>query len=167
MANQVKVVNALSVFNKVKDILETQENLAEINSLIYKYDSNGSFRGVIVGNYKMIGQYPCAVVIPGDITISPVATAHTYETIINFEVGVYTKNIMMHEAFKMHWELAQLIWEILCSPQYETLEITDTDGTHRLYLFEAFSGLRHGTVEGGAIRASLIICKAYERKNVL
>lgn len=158
---KIEVANARKIYMKIASIIEQNRDIIE--AVVKSYRSEDTFRGVVVGNYKMIGVFPCCAIIPGTIEIAPRGTAHTYEFIYNGEVGVYTKDIKRHDAYYYQWDLTQIIWEILASPEYETFEI---DG-HKIYSFNIFQGIRQGVVEGGAVRASLIAFQAREWKTVL
>jgi len=161
--SKIKVPDVGQIYSKIKEILENQENLQVLDSIVKEFDSNASFQGVIVGSYKVIGNLPCVAIIPGVIVPTPVGSGYSFEFGFNFDVGVYTKNIMHHEAYFYHWKLTQTIWEILASPDYERWVLED--GT--IYLFNIFRGVDQGVVEGGAVRASIIHAIALCRKTLL
>jgi hypothetical protein len=161
--SKIKAPNVKQIYSKIKEILESQENLQILNDVVKEFDSNASFRGVIVGSYKVIASIPCAVVIPGATTITPVGSGYTFEFRFDFDIVVYTKNIMHDEAYFYHWKLTQTIWEILASPDYERWVLND--GV--IYLFSISKGIDQQVVEGGALRASTIHATALCRKTLL
>ena len=161
--SKILVPDVGKVYLKIKEILEKPENIGEINDAIKEYDSNATFHGVVVGSYKVIGLYPCCAIIPGAILIVPVGSAYTYEFRYEFDIGIYTKNIMTHESYFYHWKVSQVIWQILASPEYEKW-IMD-DGV--VYLFDIFRGIDQGYTEGGAIRVTMLHAAAQCRKTLL
>ena len=137
-----------TLYNKIKQLIEAKTSV--LDEVIRPFRTNEQFCGVAIGDRRVIGLYPCAVIVPGDIPVKPVMTNWTFEATYFGDVVVYTKGVVIPDSYAYHWALTKAIWEILLDPQNQLLRITDISNspeTAIVYNFNVFKGIRQGTEE--------------------
>ena len=149
---QFKITDIWDVLEKIKLTLETDENKKLINDSIKVFQSNVKLKGVIVGDYRLIGGFPCINLEPSGVNIKVAGTNYTFENTIPIQCGVYVKSLKRRVEVKYLTRVVQTVIEILMHKDYSCIEMPNGP----VYNLNVFGNTQLGWVQGGSVRAALI-----------
>ena len=149
---QFKITDIWDVLEKIKLTLETDENKKLINDSIKVFQSNVKLKGVIVGDYRLIGGFPCINLEPSGVDIKVAGTNYTFENTIPIQCGVYVKSLKRRVEVKYLTRVVQTVIEILMHKDYSCIEMPNGP----VYNLNVFGNTQLGWVQGGSVRAALI-----------
>jgi len=149
---QFKITDIWDVLEKIKLTLDTDENKVLINERIKLFQSASSLKGVIVGDYRLMGGFPCINLEPSGVDIKVAGTNYTFENTHSIQCGVYVKSLKRGVEVKYLTRVVQIIIEILMHKDYSCIEMPNGP----VYNLNVFGNTQLGWVQGGAVRAALI-----------
>jgi len=110
----VKEVTIADVVKHVMDVMEAERE--KINLVIRRYESGNVLRDIILGDWKVIGAYPCITVEPSTDTPRWGATNYVQSPIYNVTITCYIKNIAKPVTVSYIIEFAETVKSILIHP---------------------------------------------------
>ena len=142
----VKDVSILEIFDYLKNELEKEIQL--INEVIKKYESENELRGILFGDYQVIGEYPAITIGASGEDINWIATDATQQNVFNLIIMCYVKNLAREETEKYIVEFGETIRKILTHPS--RLRFKTSDGV----VWDSIVGrIDFGTIKGGSVKA--------------
>jgi len=149
----VNVVLTLEVFDYLKE--ELNKELSTINNVIKKYESNNQLRGIVFGDYKVIGAFPVITIQSVSRDISWFTTSATQSRVVNLVIMCLINNLAREATERYIVELSEIVERILTHPR--RLQFTTSSGVVWDSLIEK---VEFGTIKGGSIKASRLFYDA-------
>ena len=147
------VILTLEVFDYLKE--ELNKELSTINGVIKKYESNNQLRGIVFGDYRVIGVYPAITIQGASRDIGWFATSATQSRVVNLVIMCLINNLAREATERYIIEFSEIIERILTHPK--RLQFSTPSGV----VWDSFiERVEFGTIKGGSIKASRLLYNA-------
>jgi len=147
------VILTLEVFDYLKE--ELNKELFVINDVIKKYESNNQLKGIVFGDYRVIGAYPAITIQGTSRDIGWFASNAIQSRIVNLVIMCLINNLAREATERYIVEFSEIVERILTHPK--RLQFTTSSGVVWDSLVER---VEFSTIKGGAIKASRLLYNA-------